>query len=226
MIPANFIWTLVAFMLTLLVLTYLVIGDNPIFRAATYAFIGIGAAYIVLVTFNQVIWPKFFLVLLMPGSSVNEKVLLIVPLILSLMLLAKISPRLAGIGNPAMAYLVGVGAAVIIGGSVLGTVFPQTIAGINLFDVGAAQARGSDLGLTVLEGLIALVGTAATLLFFHFGAPSRPSFAVERGQIVGTAAQVGQVFLAVTLGAVFAGVYIAALTALVERAYFVLQFIF
>jgi hypothetical protein len=138
----------------------------------------------------------------------------------------KISPRLAGIGNPAMAYLVGVGAAVIIGGSVLGTVFPQTIAGINLFDVGAAQARGSELGLTVLEGLIALVGTAATLLFFHFGAPSRPSYAADRGQITGTAAQVGQVFLAVTLGAVFAGVYIAALTALVERAYFVLQFIF
>ena len=225
MIPAPFIWTVVALLLTLLVLTYLVIGDNPIFRTATYAFIGIGAAYVVLVTFNQVIWPKFFLVLLRPDIPVNEKLLLIIPLVLSLLLLAKLNPRLAGIGNPAMAYLVGVGAAVIIGGAVLGTLFPQTIAGINLFDLSAAQARGSAIGMVVLEGLIALVGTAATLLLFHFGAPARQSFTPERGRIVATAAQVGQVFLAITLGAVFAGVYIAALTALVERAYFVLQFI-
>ena len=45
-------------------------------------------------------------------------------------------------------------------------------------------------------------------------APSRPLF-------VETLAQVGQLFLAVTLGSLFAGVFSAAITALIERLDFI-----
>ncbi len=223
----DFAWTVVSFLLTLLVLSYLVIGDNALFRIATYAFIGIAAAYVILITFNQVIWPKFVLVLVSPGEPMLNKLLLGIPFVLGLLLMAKFFPRMAKIGNPAMAYLVGVGAAVIIGGAVLGTLFPQGAASANLFDTGAIQARGANLGTSILEAIIALAGTAATLLYFHFSTRSnRLGPQADRGKLIETGAQVGQVFLAITLGSLFAGVYIAALSALVERANFILHVLF
>jgi hypothetical protein len=38
-------------------------------------------------------------------------------------------------------------------------------------------------------------------------------------------AKIGQVFIAITLGALFAGVYATAITALIERLDFIMQFL-
>ncbi len=211
---ADLIWSIVGFLLTVLVLSYIFLGDNPLFRLATYAFIGVAAGYTVLVTFTQVIWPKFVLALLMPGLAPLDKVLLVVPFGLSLLLIFKMFPKLARIGNVSMAFLVGVGAAAILGGAVLGTLLPQGIAAANMFNLRTGVGQP---GLLFLDALVALVGTVATLMFFYFGARHRPNQLPERTRTVELAAQVGQVFIAITLGAVFAGVYSSALTALIER---------
>jgi hypothetical protein len=219
-------WIFVAFILTVLVLSYAVVGDNPLFRGATYAFVGMAAAYVVLVTFNQVIWPKLVLNLFRADIPVGEKALLIVPILLSLMLLAKASPRLAGLGTLPVAVLVGVGAAVMIAGVVLGTLFPQAMAAINAFDMHGGRAQTAGVALAILEGVVLLAGTGATLLYFQFSAKPRQNDLPRRGPIVETAANVGQVFIAITLGALFAGVYSAALTALIERLSFLWNSIF
>ena len=212
--PVDLVWTIVGFLLTVLVLSYVFLGDNPLFRIATYAFIGVAAGYAVLVTFTQVIWPKFFVAALLPGLSATDKVLLLVPGVLSLLLLTKLSPRMARVGNISMAFLVGTGAAVVIGGAVLGTILPQGSAAANQFDLGAGAGSPA---LIFLDALVALVGTIGALFYFYYSARPGLSQVPERSRPIEIAAQIGQVFIAITLGAVFAGVYSSALTALIER---------
>ncbi len=222
---ANLIWTALSFIFTLLVLSYVFLGDNPLFRVATYIFVGVAAGYTFLVSFNQVIWPRLIFPLINASASPLEKALLGAPLLLGLLLLTKLFPRLASLGNISMAYLVGVGAAVAIGGAVLGTLFPQGSAAVNAFDLHASQGRSPSLVL--IEAVVLLVGTAATLMYFYFGARSlTPGQQPQRPQVVDTTAQIGKYFIAITFGSLFAGVYIASISALVERVYFLWNTLF
>jgi heme/copper-type cytochrome/quinol oxidase subunit 2 len=65
--------------------------------------------------------------------------------------------------------------------------------------------------------LLVLLGVIGTLAYFHFGATQKPDGSVHRNPLVNILAWVGRVFIAVTFGVLFAGVYMAALTALIER---------
>ena len=66
-----------------------------------------------------------------------------------------------------------------------------------------------------------LAGAICTLVYFQFSAkspdPSQPGGPARRGVPVESLARIGQVFIGITLGALFAGVYASALTALMER---------
>ena len=213
-IPAG----LVSFVLTLMILSYL-IGDNPFFRVAVYIFVGVSAGYAGAVAWYQVLQPRLFQPLL--TGSLVDRALAILPLLLGVLLLMKISPRTARLGNVSMGYLVGVGAAVAVGGVVMGTLFPQVLASINMF--GTSTAGGSWLEIIIL-GLLTLVGTVTTLVYFHFGAKASPT-GPKRNKLVGALSWVGQVYIAITFGVLFAGAFTAAMTALIERWSFILSFI-
>jgi hypothetical protein len=143
--------------------------------------------------------------------------LLLIPLVLGGLLLTKASPRLSGFGSPAVAYLVGVGAAAAIGGAVLGTIFPQVGATVNLFDWQVMSLSENGFLFEFLNGSIILVGTVTTLIYFHFGARAQPGRTPQRAPWIDAVAWVGKVFIAITFGALFAGVYAASLVALIER---------
>lgn len=215
----DFIWTLVGFFLTLIVLSYLV-GDNPAFRFVSYAFVGVVSGYAAVLLIFQVLIPHLIQPLI--SAPLMQKLFLLVPLVLALLLLGKLSPRTAGLGNFSMAYLVGAGAAVAIGGAVTGTLFPQFYATIAPFNLAAAA---SPLG-ALFEGVFVLIGAAASLAYFHFSARSTPGQAPVRSPLIEAIARVGQVFIGVTLGALFAGVFSAALTALIERIIFLVTTIY
>jgi hypothetical protein len=211
----DMIWTITAFSLTLLViLTYLLFGDNPIFRIVTYIFIGVAAGYVVILTLHQVILPRMIRPLLTGGLT--ERLLALVPLVLGILLLTKLFPRASGLGNVSMGYLVGAGAAVLIGGAVLGTLFGQTRAAIQPFSLNAGLVQN-------LEGIVLLFGTVTTLTFFHFGARSKLNQAPRRSPLIELSARFGQVFIAITLGALFAGVFSASIVALIERLDFLIN---
>ena len=207
----------VGFTLTLLVFSYL-IGDNPLFRLVLHIFIGVAAGYAAVVVFYNVVWYQLFVPLIQnPGASYY---LVIPPLLLGLWFLVKAFPKAARFGNPVMGYLVGAGAATAIGGAILGTLFPQIRASINLFDWRAASPGAGNLFAIlgfIAKGLVILVWTLATLAYFHFGVrptadqPSQTSRAME------VLRQIGRIFIAMTFGFLFAGVYAATLTALVNR---------
>ena len=204
MMSIEVISAVVGFILTLMIFSYL-IGDNPLFRIAIYLFIGVASGYAAVVVWHYVLVPRLF----EPLGDPNRLVLTVVPLVLSVSLLAKLAPRISWIGNFAMAVLVGVGAATAVGGALLGTLIPQAEA--------AMDAVNSRSLLELMEGGVMLIGTVLTLAYFQFGAKRAGDGAVKRNAILELLAWLGRIFIAVTLGVLFAGVYMAALTALIER---------
>jgi hypothetical protein len=206
----------IAFLFTLMIFSYL-IGDNPLFRIAVHIFVGVSAGYVASVAIRQVLWPDLLQPLVhgfLYGIS-TEQAALAVPLFLSGLLLMKAWPPISRLGMPAMGLVVGASAAVAVGGAVNGTLFPQinaTVAALDMRRLNSLEAA--------LDGVLVLAGVVATLAYFHFGARTRPDGSVRRFVIIEGLAFAGSIFLAVTLGVLFAGVYSAALTAFIERLHF------
>lgn len=199
---------LASLIFTLMIFSYF-FGDNFLFKLALYIFTGVSAGYIASVAWWQALYPKLILPLL--TNPIQSAPVLIFPLIGILLIVMKLSPRLAGIGRLAMAYIVGAGAAVTIAGALSGTLLPQVLGTINAFD----STRGFFNAL--INGAAILLGTILTLLYFHFGAHVKPDGSVRRLSGIELLAWLGRFFIGVTLGAIFAGVYASALTALIER---------
>ena len=204
----DLIGTLVGFTLTIFIFSY-IWGDNALFRIATHLFIGVAAGYVCIVTINNVILPQLIFPLL--SENRGEMLITLVFLVFGALLLTKMSPRLAHLGNPAVAFLVGIGAAVAIGGVVMGTVFPQTAASMDVLNTNQS----------IVNGVVILLGTLATLIYFHFGTRRKSERSNQRAIWMEGLSYIGQTFIAITFGALFTGVYIAALTALIERFGFI-----
>ncbi len=197
------------FFLTLFIFSYL-IADNPMFRFTIYLFIGVASGYAAAVILRSVFLAKFSSVQM---NNPNQLILnVIIPMLISVTLLAKLSPRMSWMGNFAMAILVGVGAATAIGGALIGTLLPQSQAAMNAFDLGS----GNPL-VKLGTGIVMLVATVFTLASFHFTTGRAADGTLKRNAILNVIASVGRIFVAITLGVLFAGVYLAALTAMIER---------
>lgn len=209
----------VGFLLTLMIFSYL-LGDNPLFRLATHIFIGVTAAYVIVVALYNVILPQ----LLFPFLNGSHNLTTYLMLLGSFLLLFKFSSRFARVGNGVMAFLVGVGAAVAIGGALLGTIFPQIGATIQL-----GNAQQPTFGLAnetgrLVAAAVVLIGTLTSFLYFNFGASARKK---QPGQVTWLEGigYVGQGFIAITFGVLFSGAYFSAIVAMIERITFIRDFL-
>ena len=54
-IPSDLITAGISFIITILILSYL-FGDNPLFRATVYVFVGVAAGYVAAVAVNEIIF--------------------------------------------------------------------------------------------------------------------------------------------------------------------------
>ncbi|MCI0552710.1 MAG: hypothetical protein L0287_17300 [Anaerolineae bacterium] len=217
--PLELISALVGLILTLMIFSYL-IGDSPLFRVAVYIFIGVASGYAAIVVCYQVLLPKLSL---LPLNEPATMMFGLIPFFLGVTLLTKTIPRISWIGNFAMAVLVGVGAAAAVGGALLGTLIPQARAAMEAFDFSSA-ASGADAFLGLVEGIVMLAGTTFTLASFHFSASRAPDGTAKRNRILEIIAWVGRIFIAITFGVLFAGVYMSALTAMIERLSSIINF--
>jgi hypothetical protein len=213
----DFIGLSLGFLFTMLIFSY-ILGDNPLFRLASHIFIGVTAGYAAIITINNVLVPRLILPLF-TGSSA-ERLLSLLIFIPSLFLFAKITP-LRKAGNWSVAILVGIGAASAIGGTITGTLFPQLLGTINSFETPSAS---SSL-FAILNGVLMILGTITTLVYFHFGTGYMPGQTDQQLPFIQILGKIGHVFIAITLGVLFAGVYISALSALVERLSFLWDYI-
>jgi len=216
----EFIGLALGFLLTILIFSYLM-GDNPFFRLAIHIFIGVSAAYVAVITINNVLIPRLILPLI--NGTGQERLLSIILLIPSLFLFLKVTP-LRKAGNWAVAILVGIGAAAAIGGAITGTLFPQILGTINSVDPTAYTITTSRWDQAI-NGIIIVIGTITTLIYFHFGTKDVPGQSDERQPFIEAISKIGKVFIAITFGALYAGVYLSALAALVERLSFIWDFL-
>jgi hypothetical protein len=217
--PIEVVSAFIGFVLTLMIFSYL-IGDNPLFRIAVYLFVGVASGYAATAIVYYVLVPK----VLVPLSDPTRLVFLVIPLILCISLLAKLTPRISWIGSFAMAVLVGVGAATAVGGALLGTLIPQAQASMEALDFRSASSSAG-IFFKLMDGVVMLAGTVLTLAYFQFSAKRAADGSIKRNAIVEFLASGGRVFIAVTFGVLFAGVYMAALTAMIERLSSLINFV-
>jgi hypothetical protein len=202
----------VSLVLTLFIFSYL-LGDNVLYRIAVHVLVGAAAGYAVVVAVESVIVPwinqtlgEALDVFFFGGDAEGRSNLTLtwlgilgtMPFLLGALMLLKYHPNTARVGNLGLAYIIGVGTAVAIVGAVAGTVVPL------------AREAGQSIEDSAFNGLIIIVGTITTLVYFQY-------YAVERGgnivrpRTIRTASTVGRVFITVTLGALYAGAILTSL---------------
>ena len=197
---------LLGFFLTMAVLSF-VLKDNPLYRLSVHMLIGVSAGYAVVVLVRDVFSPLF-------ESLLEERLVntffWIVPLILTLLLLAKAFPRTAWVGNISMAALIGIGAAVSLVGAIAGTLLPQIL----------VQYQEPILGLVV-----AILAIFALAYFFFAARLDR------EGDVVVSiwypyVASGGRVVITIALAGLFAAVLSTSLVLLTQRlSFFIDEFV-
>ncbi len=205
---------IISFALTIMVFSY-ILGDNFFFKLAVYLLVGVSSGYTTVVLISKVIIP--YLIRPVIDGSWQERLLALVPLVLSLLLVAMIIPRLTKAGSIPMAILVGIISALTIGGVTLGTIVPQMLGTINLFSSTTLYQNDGQTWIRWADAVIMLIGVITTLLYFHFGLPKKESKDSEIKRPYENIGKIGQIFIGITLGALFAGIYSTALMALISR---------
>jgi hypothetical protein len=203
---------LLAVLLTLALLSYLV-ADNPLYRSAVHLFVGLSAGYAVVLAWHLVIGPQM-LAPLRGTAGASALVVAIVTAALGVLLLLKTLRVATRPGSLVVALMVGIGAAVAIGGAIGGTLVPQTRATfVSLLPLEA----GSGAGEAAVEGFFIVLGTVTTLGFFYYGARSEQGGPPERPGWVKPIAAVGQVFIGIAFGVLFAGALASSLAVFADR---------
>ena len=191
---------------TVAVFSY-ILGDNPLYRITLNLFAGSLVGYSFGIVVRDVLWEALL-------ESLHQPLAMVLPLLLGITLLIKGLPKYAHIGNSSVAYLVGVGAAVALGGAILGTLGPQLAA------TGNALSAGTD----AVRGLLVAIGTACALMAFNFTftAGRKQGLAGLWAALVRPAAWLGRAFLILAFAVAYAGALTATLSVLAGRIqYFV-----
>jgi hypothetical protein len=227
--------TLLAALLTIMVLSYL-IGDNPLYRIASHIFIGVAAGYAGAAAWHYVLQPDLLqpLFAVIDGRVglagidwIIQLILALIPLVLSFLLLLKGSPTYGRLGTIPLAIMTGVGAAVVIGGSLTGTLLSQVGASfVNLNPAHVNPVTGEQGFERLLNVIIVIVGTISTLIYFQFSIRKQNAITGERTKIIQVISKVGSGFIAITFGVIYAGVLLASIVVLAERIRFLVDVVF
>ena len=213
------IGTIIAAILTFMVWSYL-LGDNPAFRIAEHLFVGIAVGYAVLVAWFSVMQPALF-----GAVAPQSPALAAVPLVLCLLLMAKVRPAWSGVGNVAVAFLVGVGAALAVGGALFGTLGPQVAATASLSldpaDYGDTQPALASPFLW--QNLAVLVGTIGTFFYFTFNTQPQGPLGGFRETFTRFWSGIGRWVIMMMLGALFANTVTSRIALLIGRVQWLLS---
>ena len=219
---------IVAALLTMMVLSYL-IGDNPLFRIASHLFVGVAAGYAGALAVRSVLWPGLIQPVLQAGIGglMNPAAVLtlLVPAFLAFLLVLKVVPGASRLGTFSTAFLVGVGAAVAVGGAITGTLIPQSLAAMDTLNPAVASPQTGEIGLErVVNVIIVLVGTISTLAYFRFTLRRRPAGEARPAGPISLLGKglsaLGRSFIALAFGVMYAGAMSATLLILTQRIQF------
>ena len=202
-------WTgvgvIVAAGLTLALYSFLY-KDNPLFKFAEHAYVGVATAY----TFGQIWYPTLYGELIRPVFTDDPEVAetasawLLVPTVLGILMLTRFSRRFGWLSRISFAYYVGLGA---------GLAIPRVISA-NVLAQMTPTLQPLSLSWEGLTLVLVLVGVVSVLIYFFFS--------VEHTGAVGVASKVGIWFLMISFGASFGYTIMARLSLLIGRVQFLL----
>jgi len=210
----------IALILTLMVFSY-IFGDNVLFKLATHIFVGVAVGYAIIVVFHKV---------LVPAVTSGDLLRVLPALLLCLLLIFKIRPATGNavnaLGNITLAFVVGVGAALAIGGVLFGTLLPQTSAMMDIsLNPNDYPNTEQEVGLvTWLNNIIIVLGTIGTFFYFTFAVRSHGLLGGFREGFVRFWAGMGRLMIIFTLGALFANTVSSRVALLVSRLQFLAGF--
>jgi hypothetical protein len=203
------IW--VAALLTLVVLSY-VVGDNPLFRLAQYALVGLAAGYAVAVAWSSVLWPRLCLLWADPAGHWPYALFFA----LGILLLARAVRPVAGLARLPLAVLIGTGAGLGLGAALTGSLLPQlsaTIASVSPADYGSGWPGWA----AAIDAALLVLGTMAVLSVFHFTAKGRGWVNATVGGAIRALGVAGRPVMMIALGALLAGALITFFAILRSR---------
>ena len=193
------IWCVV--LLTLSIFSYLY-GDNPFYKAAEHIFVGVSAGYIFTITFWDTIWPNLF-GRLFPSyvqAGFEFEIIYIIPLILGLFMLCRLSKKYSWLSRISIAYIVGMAAGlklyVFLNSNLLTQIKTSTI-----------DLSGSYYN--IVNEIIILVGVICGLVYFFFSK--------EHTGVVGKVSRIGIYFLMIKFGASFGFAVMGRISLLIGR---------
>ena len=221
MSPSELFTLIIGVALTVMVFSY-ILGDRLFFGIATHILIGVSAGFLALVVIQKIILPY----LVKPLANVTDPgfLLALVPLALSILLVPMLFRRGTQAGAIPLAFLGGVLAALAIIGVTRGTLAPQILSMIGRFEPGKLMHEAQPQWSAIVEALMILLGVISVLFAFHHrgqakaGEVVRPIFLQGIGSI-------GQIFIGITFGALFVGLFSTALIALISSLSDIIYFI-
>jgi len=221
MSPSELFTLIIGVALTVMVFSY-ILGDRLFFGIATHILIGVSAGFLALVVIQKIILPY----LVKPLANVTDPgfLLALVPLVLSILLVLMLFRRGTQAGAIPLAFLGGVLAALAIIGVTRGTLAPQILSMIGRFEPGKLMHEAQPQWSAIVEALMILLGVISVLFAFHHRGQSKAGEVVRPIFLQGIGS-IGQIFIGITFGALFVGLFSTALIALISSLSDIIYFI-
>ena len=216
---------LVSFVLTLMVFSYL-LGDLPLigilYRVAVYIFVGMTAAFTLVVSYEGLILPYLQDIQNVETSwttlgNAADVAIFFSALLFGLLLLLKPIRSLTWLTNSVYAVVLVVGASVAVVGALTGTLFPLLQATASI-----PEDLSADFGAMV-DTLIIFIGTMTALFYFHYQVRANGAGGEQQSRLSRGFRHIGKVFIVTALGAIYASMILSSLTILTERISFLFQ---
>ena len=218
--------TLISFVVTLMVFSY-VLGDLPLigslYRTAVYVFVGMSAAFTLVVTYEGLILP-YLSDIQNPETSWTsmgngvDVAIFFTALSFGLLLLLKPFAKLSWLTNSVFAVVIVVSAATAVVGALSGTLFPL----LHALTIVPENFASDFTSLT--DTLVIFLGTLTALAYFQFQLRQDNDGGRIRNSVGYVIRSLGKVFVVTTLGAIYATTMLTMLTILIERIGFLMQF--
>ena len=212
---------LAGLVLSLMVFSYL-LGDTLLFGIAMYTMVGASAGFAVLVLLDKVIIPMA----INPLSSFAQTsaILALVPLFLSILLIWLLFRKNRRASGVPLGFLGGIVAAALIIGLTRGTLAPQLVSIVDAFDPSKMTSAGLPNWTGIFEAFMMLAGVLAVLFVFHHRRINKQQDTYSHSWLDGLSG-FGQVFVGITFGALFVGLFSTSLVALIAYVQYLVDFV-
>ena len=213
--------SLVGLVLSLMVFSYF-LGEKLLFGLAMVTMVGVSAGFAVLVLVQKVLMPMAIAPLAeFPQISA---LLGLVPLILIVLLLWMFFKKSSKISGIPLGIILGMVSALLIYGLSRGTLVPQLLSIVDAFDPAKMTTEGLPNWSGIFEAFMVLAGVLAVLFAFQHRKVAKKSDPLNPSWLDGLSG-FGQVFIGITFGAVFVGLFSTGLTALIAYLQTLVDFV-